>query len=86
LIAIVLMLLNQQGQIVQALDAQLRPILHRTLWLGCRHRNQKADAVAVLHLIRDRKAASAMNRLTDDAEPAPEQRMRLILHDHFDDG
>ena len=80
------MLLNQQGQIVQALDAQLRSILVGRLWLGCRHRNQKADTVAVLHLIRDRKAAAAMNKLTDDAERAPEQRMRRILHRHFDCG
>ena len=86
MIAIVLMLLNQQGQIVQALDAQLRSILVGRLWLGRRNRNQKAHAVPVLHLIRDRKAAAAMNRLTDHAELAPEQRMRRILHNHFDNG
>ena len=80
------MLLNQQGQLVQALDAQLRSILVGRLWLGRRNRNQKAHAVPVLHFIRDRKAAAAMNKLTDDAERAPEQRMRRILHRHFDRG
>ena len=80
------MLLNSQAQIVERLDAQLRSILVGRLWLGCRHRNQKADTVPVLHLIRDRKAAAAMNRLTDDAERAPKQRMRRILHRYFDCG
>ena len=78
------MLLNQRGKIFQALEAQLRPILLGRLWLGRRDRNQKADAVPVLHLKRERKAAPAMNRLADDAERAPEQRMRRILHGYFD--
>ena len=85
-IAIVLNLLNQQGQIVERLDIQFRPILTSSLWLGCRDWNQKADAVQVLHFIRHRESASAMTAPTDDVERFAEQWMRLILHRHVDDG
>lgn len=86
MIAIVFNLLNQQGQIVERLDAQLRPILSCPLWLGCRDGNQKADAVPVLHFIRLWETAAAMTAPTDDAERLSEQSMRLILHRHVDVG
>jgi hypothetical protein len=77
-------LLNQQGQIVKSLEAELRSILHRRLWLGCRDRNQKACAGAMLDLVADREASATVNRSNDPERPA-EQRMRRIAHHHFDD-
>ena len=61
-------LLNQRDQIGYRLKAELRSILGRHLWLGCRHRNQKADAVPVLHFKRNWKFASPVHQTTNDAE------------------
>jgi hypothetical protein len=83
--SIAIELLNQHGQIVKSLEAELRSILHRQLWLGCRDRNQKACAVAMLDLVADREVSAAVNRSNDPERPA-EQRMRRIAHYHFDNG
>jgi hypothetical protein len=81
--SITIELLNSQGQIVKSLEAELRSILHRRLWLGCRDRKQKACAVAMLDLVADREVSAAVNRSNDPERPA-EQRMRRIAHYHFD--
>jgi len=83
--SIAIELLNQQGQIVKSLEAELRSILHRRLWLGCRDRNQKACAVAMLDLVADWKISATVDRSNDPECPA-EQRMRRIAHYHLDDG
>jgi len=54
-------LLNGQGQIVKRLDAELRSILRGRLWLGCRDRDQKACAVAMLDFVTHPHATAAMN-------------------------
>ena len=77
-------LLNQRGQIVKRLDAQLRSILRAVLWLGCSDRDQKAGFVPVFHLIRNRKAATTVHRTADHMERAAKQWMRRIAHrDHL---
>ena len=70
---------------MKRLEAEFRPILHRLLWLSCSDLQQKASAVAVLHFVADRLVATAVNR-SNDPEPSPEQRVRRILHRHFDNG
>ena len=47
---------NKGGQILKRLDAELRSILHRHLWLGCRDRDQKADTIPILDLVRKRES------------------------------
>jgi hypothetical protein len=54
-------LLNSQGQIVKRLNAELRPILRRRLWLGCRDHDQKANAVAMLDFVAGRATTAAMD-------------------------
>jgi hypothetical protein len=81
--SIAIELLNQRDQIVKRLEAELRSILRRRLWLGCRDRNQKACVVAMLDLVADREIAATVNRSNDPERPA-EQRMRRIAHYHFD--
>jgi hypothetical protein len=76
-------LLNSQDQIVKRLDAELRSILRRHLWLGCRDWDQKACAVAMLDLVADREVATTVNRPNDPERPV-EQWMRRIAHYHFD--
>jgi len=83
--SIAIELLNQQGQIVKSLEAELRSILHRRLWLGCRDSNQKACAVAMLDLVADREVSATVNR-SNDPERSAEQRMRRIAHYHFNNG
>ena len=83
--SIAIELLNQQGQIVKSLEAELRSILDRRLWLGCRDRNQKACAVAMLDLVADREISAVVNRSNDLERPA-EQWVRRIAHDHFANG
>jgi hypothetical protein len=63
--SIAIELLNSQGQIMKRLDAELRSILASSLWLGCRDRNQKACAVAMLDLVTDREIAASVNRPND---------------------
>ena len=70
---------------MKRLEAELGSILYRWLWLGCRDRNQKACTIAMLDLVTDREIAAAMHRPNDPERPA-EQRMRRIMHRHFDDG
>jgi hypothetical protein len=81
--SIAIELLNQQGQIVKSLEAELRSILHRRLWLGCRDRNQKACAIAMLDLVADREVSATVSRSNDPERPA-EQWVRRIAHYHFD--
>ena len=83
--SIAIELLNQQGQIVKSLEAELRSILHRQLWLGCCDRNQKACAVAMLDLVADRDVPATVNRSNDPERPT-EQWMYRIAHYHFDNG
>lgn len=83
--SIAIELLNQQGQIVKSLEAELRSILHRQLWLGCCDRNQKACTVAMFDLVADRDIPATVNQ-SNDPERSTEQRMRRIVHDHFDGG
>jgi hypothetical protein len=83
--SIVIELLNQRDQIVKRLDAELRSILMSHLWLGCRDRDQKARAIAMLDLVADWMVAATVNRPNDPERPA-EQRMRRIEHHYFDDG
>jgi hypothetical protein len=59
--SIVIELLNQRDQIVKRLHAELRSILHRHLWLGCRDRDQKARAISMLNLVANGMIAAAMN-------------------------
>jgi hypothetical protein len=81
--SIAIELLNQQGQIVKSLEAELRSILHRRLWLGCRDRNQKACAVAMLDLVADREVSAAVNR-SDDRNVRPNSGCAEIARYHFD--
>ena len=55
------MLLNQQGQIVKPSTLSFVRFSIELLWLGCRDRNQKAGAVAMLDLI-----ARPESRLRDE--------------------
>lgn len=54
-------LLNSQSQIVKRLDTELRPILCRRLWLGCRNRHQKAGAITMLDLVGDWYVTTAVH-------------------------
>jgi plasmid stability protein len=70
---------------VKSLEAELRSILHRRLWLGCRDWNQKACAIAMLDLVADREDSATVNRSNDSERPA-EQRVLRIAHYYFDNG
>jgi len=67
-------------------NAELRAILDPVLWLGCRDRNQKTDAIPILHLVRDWKVAAALNRSNDVERPAEQWMSGIAYHNYFEDG
>ncbi|MBX9927154.1 MAG: hypothetical protein K2Y05_12420 [Hyphomicrobiaceae bacterium] len=68
---------------MKRLDAELRSILYRWLWLGGRDRKQKTRTVAMLDLVADRHTAAPVNR-ANDPERSAEQWVHWIAHSYFD--